>query len=531
MSRNQTERSRKVRIRPAPARPRTWTKFSVSSNGSGFSSVFEDPRSPRSPRTSVSKVFSVDAMMKYNSNHVIRYGTTRSMPEHHHRNHDHRAITNGYASTGYSSPHGKRLYSSNNQNKTQTSRRLVSNNSHFKRTVLERKEDAVSFFDIEMDKSPYYQYRPGEHISGAIHLAIRRNIEIRFVELIIAGEGTITVLKPKQGLPTTVKENYLQKQTFAIGTGDSAWSSVLTPGHYVSKFRFRLPGDLPSSIKHDDLSSGFTMDINYHIKARICDDVGSSSTRSTSSTNQFVKVLLSKRQPFSVQRHFDINLIPDHSASVVHTEEIYLSCAGQNEVIVTLSLDRAVFLAGDDIKLQLAVAMPHSQRIKMISCRLEQHLKLERQTDVTTFTLSNVERTDPQASGQTEDEMSYDVTIPTQTNLVTSFLQGVSMVRISYTLAIDIKFVPAGGKLSFTVPLAIGPCAEPIYAEKISSRKAVPIFNRPTRFPCFSPVPGKNPLQVDRSSRSSQSINVLTKYTNSFWGRCFMCCFASSSVQ
>ena len=129
------------------------------------------------------------------------------------------------------------------------------------------------------------------------------------------------------------------------------------------------------------------------------------------------------------------------------------------------------------------------------------------------------------------EETSYEVTIPTQTNLVTSFLQGCNMVRLTYTLAIEIRFVPAGGKLSFTIPLGIGPCAEPIYAEKISSRKAVPIFNRPTRFPCFSPSPVKSPLQVDRSSRSSQSINVVTKYSNSLWAKCFLCCFSATDVD
>jgi hypothetical protein len=136
-----------------------------------------------------------------------------------------------------------------------------------------------------------------------------------------------------------------------------------------------------------------------------------------------------------------------------------------------------------------------------------------------------------QSMSQIQAEASYDVTLPTQTNLVTSFLSGCNMVRLTYTLAIEMRFASAGGKLSFTIPLGIGPCAEPIYAEKISSRKAVPIFNRPTRFPCFSPSGPKGPLQVDRSSKSSQSINVVTKYRNNIWAKCFLCCFASDDVD
>ena len=247
-----------------------WQKFSTSSKSSGYSDVFDDPHPPR-PLASVRKVFSVDASMKHANPYVIRYGTTRSMPDHdHHHKHHHddvtRIIANGHATAG------RRLYSSNARKPT-TPRMFHAATGNFKRTVLERKEDAISFFDIEMDKSPFYQYRPGEEISGAVHIDIHHNVEIRFVELVIVGQGTVTVLKAKQGLPSTVRETYLRKQTFVIGTGDALWSSVLTPGHYLSKFRFRLPKDLPSSIMHDDLSSGFTMDINYFIKVTKSDDV------------------------------------------------------------------------------------------------------------------------------------------------------------------------------------------------------------------------------------------------------------------
>ncbi|XP_076449883.1 uncharacterized protein LOC143286159 [Babylonia areolata] len=528
-----------------------WKTVSESSKGSGVNEVFDDIYSPTSKSVQQGKVFTVDNTMRYSRSHILRYGTTRSMPEdHRHNNHHHNNTTsyqNGNVISNGSATTGRRLYSSNPRGRA-PARRIFSSSSggggggggggsHFRRSALEKKEDAVSFFDIEMDKSPFYQYRPGEEISGAVHMDIHHNVEIRFVELVIVGQGSTTVLKSRQGLPVTVRESYLRKQTFVIGTLDAMWSSVLTPGHYVSRFKFRLPKDLPSTIVHDDLSSGFKMDISYHIKARICDDVGGSSVRSNSSGNhhhQLVKVLLSKKQPFRIQRPFDLNLVPSATTPVSHTEEVYLSCAGNNQVVVTLHLERAVFLAGDDIKLHLAATVPPSQRIKTIACRLQQHLKLDRHQEVTTFTLSNVERADPQSTSDPGDETSsYDVTLPTQTNLVTSFLQGCHMLRVSYTLAIEMRFVPAGGKLSFTIPLGIGPCAEPIYAEKLSSRKAVPIFNRPTRFPCFSPTPVKSPpLQVDRStSRSSQSINVVTKYSNSVWAKCFLCCLTSGDVD
>jgi hypothetical protein len=171
--------------------------------------------------------------MRHKNPHFIRYGPSRkSFPDYDHQDHHHHnqvndtshMLANGFSTTGKT-----RLYSSNRQ-------RTISAGSgnHFKRTVPERKEDAVKFFDIEMDKSPFYQYRPGEEISGSVHMDIHHNVEIRYVELLIEGHGTITLVKPKAGLPSTARECYLRKHTFLIGTGDAAWSSVLTPGHYMS---------------------------------------------------------------------------------------------------------------------------------------------------------------------------------------------------------------------------------------------------------------------------------------------------------
>lgn len=523
------------------ARQRQFVSLSADPRGhrraQHFLSVNDARQRQSRKNTPLSKVFIADPTISYKNNQVIRYGTTKSIPDntHIHHNHDHRTFTSdtSHMLTNGQGTASKRLYASNSRKSAPIKTPPVSASvgSNFKRTVLERKEDSITFFDIEMEKSPFYQYRPGEEILGSVHMDIQRNVEIRYVELLIEGRGTVSVVKTRQSLPSTVREMYLRKHTFLIGIGDAAWSAVLSPGHYMSKFRFCLPQNLPSSISHDDLSSGFTMDINYFIKARICDDVGSSSIRSTSSINHLVKVLLTKKQPFYVQRPFDLNVIPSVTEPVTHTEDIYVSCAGNNRVVVTLYLERAIFLAGDDIKLQLAASIPHSQHIKFISCRLQQHLKLDKQRDMTTFTLSTVERTDPQSMSQVQGEVSYDVTLPTQMNLVTSFMQDCSMVRLTYTLAIEIRFSPAGGTLSFIIPLGIGPCAEPIYAEKISSRKAVPIFNRPTRFPCFSPSAQKGPLQVDRSSKSSQSINVVTKYSNNIWAKCFLCCVSSSDID
>lgn len=85
--------------------------------------------------------------------------------------------------------------------------------------------------------------------------------------------------------------------------------------------------------------------------------------------------------------------------------------------------------------------------------------------------------------------------------------------------------------LVFQIPIGIGPCAEPIYAEKTSSRKAIPLFNRTMRFPCFS-LRGTPPLSSSlrpSTPRSAASVTVTTKYTNGYFARLFLCCFGAGS--
>ncbi|XP_041374853.1 uncharacterized protein LOC121387725 [Gigantopelta aegis] len=397
----------------------------------------------------------------------------------------------------------------------------------------EPKEKAISFFDIELQKIERFQYRPGEEVCGAIHMDVMRSVEIRFLELVCVGEGTATLQKHR-GDPLRQTETYLLKRTYVIGTGDAKWTSVLTPGHYVSNFRVKLPKNIPSTLSFVDHHNGFSFEVSYCLKARICDSIRStSSIRSTasSSINNLVKVILSKKQPFNVQQPFDLHQIPNALVPVLHEEEIVLSCANNNVAFFTLSLDRAVFLAGDDIRLQLTAHLPTSQRIKDVTCTLKQNIVLSEVNEKQTICLTQLTRKDPAGEDRSGTPSTFDMTIPTQTHLLTSFLHGCKTVQVTYTLQVLLKLSPGGGRVLFAIPISIGPSAEPIYAEKTASRKIVPIFNRPVRFPCFSPSKpeAKRTSSTDQTSRSSQSINVVTKYSNSAFGQCFLCCLGGSA--
>ena len=108
-------------------------------------------------------------------------------------------------------------------------------------SLNDKKESCVAFFDIETDKVSSYMYRPGEEVSGVVTLVIRHTMEIRFVELVVTGRGQVVFRQPEGmsgKLGRTTKETYLYKRTYVIGSGDEAWSSLLTPGTYSSKFRY-----------------------------------------------------------------------------------------------------------------------------------------------------------------------------------------------------------------------------------------------------------------------------------------------------
>ncbi|GFR98606.1 hypothetical protein ElyMa_006354100 [Elysia marginata] len=331
--------------------------------------------------------------------------------------------------------------------------------------LLTEKETCVSFFDIETDKVSSYMYRPGEEITGIVTLIIRHTMEIRFVELVVTGRGHVVFRQPDGmtgKLGRSTKETYLYKRTFIIGSGDEAWSSLLTPGTYTSKFRVRLPQGLPSSLRHDDVTNGMSLDISYSLKARICDDPGPSvsvrsrlSTRSHASRRQLVRVLMTKQINFNVQRSFDLSTIPGATTPFTHTERVYMSCAHTEAAVVTVKLDRSVFLAGDDIKLQLATSLPHGQRVKEITCSLQEHVTLNPKQEPIIILLTRMFRKDPghvdgrSANQETGDIDTLEVTIPTQTDLVSPFSLGSSKAKIEYFLAINLKFSRSGGKLAF----------------------------------------------------------------------------------
>lgn len=395
----------------------------------------------------------------------------------------------------------------------------------FRRGGMDRKEYYVQNFGIEVDKNLNHRYAPGEEISGNIVYDVTRNVEIRFIEFQVIGQCAITTINSLTKKGKTKVDKFLCKRKYIVGTPDGRWTSLITPGHYVSSFRFKLPQGIPSTLHYEDNRHGFGVNIDYMLKVRICDDVGSSSARSNHSLNNLVKVLLSRRLHFTVRRNFDIHTIPMGLTPILHTEDIQLSCAGV--AIMEMALDRTCFLAGDDIQVRLETQNKYARKIKSISCELVQRVTVLATKLKATYSIILVEdkHPEPVKSQQSKQNlMCYDIHMHTLTSLLPSILPGCRTLHVTYTILINVKFKSCGGKLTMEVPISIGPHTD---HSNVDMTNSVPQFNRPLRFPHFRP--NNNVTSQSLLVDGNRGPHVNSKFTNE---GCvgFLCCFGNNGI-
>ncbi|KAL3854088.1 hypothetical protein ACJMK2_013368 [Sinanodonta woodiana] len=396
----------------------------------------------------------------------------------------------------------------------------------FRRYLPDRKESAIKKFTIELDRPENYAYAPGEQISGKLIVELTHKIEIRFLELLIIGEGHVKLRRSDPSNRKSKTEVFLNKRSYVFGSPDARWNSVISDGKYVSNFKFVLPKGLPSTLAYEDPINGFSFEISYIVKARMCDEWGSASARSTHSLNNFVKVLFSKRFPFLVRRPFDINAVPNALAPVSHTEDLDLLCfpfSGNDSTILSLYLDRSVFLAGDEIRVKLETSARHARRIRQLQCQLQQKIAHGVTNKVRAhFTLGVIEENAPKGlpiRRNGRNMVLYEFLIPTHKHLIPSFLTGCTIVQAAYAVIMIVKFNRCGGKLAMEVPIGIGPETDPVNLENTNT---VPVFNRPKRFPGFSPsldkIRGPHP-EANGDLRRDTPNRVNSKYDSA------LCCF------
>lgn len=359
----------------------------------------------------------------------------------------------------------------------------------FKRNtyLTDRKEYYISQFAIELDRAETDIYTAGDVLSGRIVLEVLSNIEIRFVELLIVGVASVQFSKHDPLSAKNAQDVLLNKRSYVMGTADGRWNSVITAGKYLSRFKFKLPDNLPSTVKYENKESGFSFEVGYLVKARICDEMGSSSLRSTHSTNTYVKVLLTRRFPFMVRQPFDIHAIPKALQPISHSEIVNINCLPIciHAASMSLSMERSVFLAGDEIRVKLITSGSTAHKIKSLTCELQQHIHSNIKTRQN-YTVVQVYVHEPKGLVFKEKSQTFSLfefIVPTQSNFVPSFLPGIKLLKVTYSIMMTVKFNSCSGKLFLQCPIGIGPCANHMTQTETTT---VPVFNRPIRFPHFS---------------------------------------------
>ena len=395
----------------------------------------------------------------------------------------------------------------------------------FKRgtTLHDRKEYCFSQFGIELDRPELDTFKPGEVMTGRVILEANSNVEIRFVELLIVGLASVQYAKTDPNVSKDSQEILFNKRSYIMGSPDGHWNSIISAGRYVSRFKFALPENLPSTIKYESRQHGFSFEVGYLVKARICDDIGSSSLRSTHSTNNYVKVLMSRRHSFYVRRPFDIHSVPKALMPVNISEFVNLSCMPLmfDSTSLTLSLDRSVFLAGDEIRVKLITSLNAAEKIKSLTCELHQKV-FSNIKPRQMFTIQQVHEEEPEGIQFRKDKREYSMfefILPTHSQFIPSFLIGTKLLKVTYSVLLIAKFRSCSGKVFLESPVGIGPCADPMNLRKTN---AVPIFNRPKRFPHFSRDSPAQKLQNGTTSTNMERQPVNT--THKSVGCSLFCC-------
>ena len=313
---------------------------------------------------------------------------------------------------------------------------------------------AISNFHIELRNDA--AYRPGETVSGQVIMDVWARTEVRHVEFTLRGEGTVRIFKNSFTFIERPKhEVYLNKRILLISPPDGATSVILNPGRYISDFSYCLPDCLPPSVHQFDMGNGYMFDISYSAQANVCDSVG---TRYIQPLHEnYHKVIKSVKRNFQVLSLNDWQSLPGAHEPVHYTEKLLLLCSCTSQPTkVHVTLDRGVYPIGGKIKVRLKVTNPgRKQSVKVIRANLEQRM-IYKDDLIQKFRkmLISIED-DVEYSPHSEIRTGFDVPVPQ--NIVPSYLPNCSILDVTYTMKVTVKFKGVRGKLTVSVPVVITP--------------------------------------------------------------------------
>ncbi len=375
-------------------------------------------------------------------------------------------------------------------------------------------EMAISNFHVEFDNESG-RFKPGDELCGKVIMDIWASIEVRFVEFVIQGKGTLRVFKDTSTFIERPKhEIYVDKKIILIGPQHGYTTTQLDPGRYVSDFSYLLPEDIPPTVHQFDLGNGYIFDISYCVAAHVCDNVRSKYLHNA---GQLVRIIKATKQIFNITPQHDWQSIPGALEPVIHAEQLLLFCSPMNSdpTSVFLNMDRGVYPIGDTINLHIEVVMKKLGRIKEVRAELEQQMLFSgdliqkwRRVLIKAFDDRRQHKISQRPGGNCIQRSSFSMPVPP--NLVPSFLPHCHLLGITYSMKVTIRFRSLGGKLVIRLPIVVAPASEP---ERNIDNPLMPVFNKPImQFPYFSKSPYVNGKDTSTASDSDSLGTRSTDY-------------------
>lgn len=377
---------------------------------------------------------------------------------------------------------------------------------------------AISNFHVTF-KGDVTTYRPGDELSGTVIMDVWSTVEIKYVDFVITGRGTLRTFKVNAKEEEQPRhEVYLDKKIVLIGpaTGShgvqvTRTGVTLTPGRYVSHFKYILPIELPPSVHQFDLGEGYVFDVSYSVAANVCDNLRS---RYLPHAAQLIRVVKSTRRNFNVSTYFDWQGLPNALDPVNHAEQVRLYCAPRSgPVTVMLQMERSVYPLGDSINLHVEILASNLRKIKEVRTELEQTLLLpwknvRRFTNILIKAYDSYKNRDRRKLKENIARSSFAIQIPPR--LVPSYLPHCHLVGVSYHIKVSVVFTGLSGMLVMRIPIIIAP-ESPKDAETRLRDEAL-FFQRPAiQFP-FSRSYGSD----GRSTVPQRSYQSTERSTNPF---------------
>ena len=392
---------------------------------------------------------------------------------------------------------------------------------------------AISNFHISFDSSSS-SFKPGDDLKGKVIMDVWATIDIKFVEFVISGKGTLRMFKgPSTFIERPRSEVYVDKKILLIGPSNGK-GVTLHPGRYVTSFQYTLPEKLPPSVHQVDLGNGSVFDISYSVQAHVCDRIKGHVTSPAGA--KVVKILKATKRRFTVLPTQTWQTIPGALDPIVHAEQVLLfhGAGKKTPTSVVLSVNRGVHPVGDKVQVNIEVISSKRDRVQDIGAELEQELLFD--TDlINKFRRVLIKAVDETQKSQLRGKtrtVTSSFTLPLPANIVPSYIPHCRMIKLKYTLKVTVKFKNLGGKLIIGLPIVVAQASPSTQHDG-----ELPLFNKPImQFPYFSKSPNGYANSFTASEQSSRdtlhkkeqrtksikSANVTTKYKTIF--NCCGCC-------